>query len=139
MLPARAPASRLVLSDAASLADAPFFPEIPTTVRRRSLTQHRPFLPLLLEFWVDLPVAFGKVLRRCRKRVGMSQEVLGFESELERNYVSMLELGQRVPSLTTVVKLAGPLGMPAWELIRDVDAEMENDLSTYDDRKTQTE
>jgi transcriptional regulator with XRE-family HTH domain len=84
---------------------------------------------------VELAVAFGKVLRRCRKRVGMSQEVLGFESELERNYVSMLELGQRVPSLTTVVKLAGALNMPGWELIREVDAELGINLSTYDERK----
>jgi transcriptional regulator with XRE-family HTH domain len=88
---------------------------------------------------VDLAVAFGKVLRRCRKRVGLSQEVLGFESELERNYVSMLELGQRVPSMTTVVKLSGPLNMPAWELIRELNAEMGTDLRTYDERKAAQE
>lgn len=86
---------------------------------------------------MELAVAFGKVLRRCRKRVGMSQEVLGFESELERNYISMLELGQRVPSLTTLVKLAGPLRMPAWEFMREVDIELGTDLRTHYERTSQ--
>lgn len=84
---------------------------------------------------MELSVAFGKVLRRCRKRVALSQEVLGFESGLERNYVSMLELGQRVPSLTTVMKLSGPLKMPAWELIKEVDITLGSDLRTYVERQ----
>ncbi len=44
---------------------------------------------------MDLPKAFGEVLRMYRKRAEMTQEQLGFEAGVERNYVSMLELGQR--------------------------------------------
>jgi transcriptional regulator with XRE-family HTH domain len=83
---------------------------------------------------VELSIAFGKVLRRCRKRVGLSQEALGFEAGVERNYVSMLELGQRVPSLTTVMKLSLPLQMPAWELLRELEATMGAELKTHEER-----
>lgn len=48
----------------------------------------------------------------------MTQEALGLEAELERNFVSLLELGQRQPSLGTVFKLASALRIPAHELVR---------------------
>jgi transcriptional regulator with XRE-family HTH domain len=83
---------------------------------------------------LELSLAFGQVLRRRRKRLGLSQEVLGFESGLERNYISMLELGQRVPSLTTVLKLSSALRMPAWELIQEVESALSIDLRRFEDR-----
>lgn len=64
-----------------------------------------------------LPVAFGKVLRRERKRVGLTQEQLAFESELQRNYISMLELGQYQPTITTLFSLAHGLKMSPRDLI----------------------
>ena len=51
-------------------------------------------------------VAFGKVLRQLRIDARLTQEQLGFEADLRRTYVSILELGQQQPSLTTVLKLA---------------------------------
>ncbi|MGN7875282.1 helix-turn-helix transcriptional regulator [Roseateles sp. 22389] len=48
-------------------------------------------------------------MRDLRKQAGLTQEQLGFEAELERNYISMLERGERQPTLTTLVKLARPL------------------------------
>lgn len=36
---------------------------------------------------------------------------LGFEAGLERNYISMLELGQRHPSLATIFKPSLPLNV----------------------------
>jgi transcriptional regulator with XRE-family HTH domain len=68
-------------------------------------------------------VTFGEVLRRLRRQAGLTQEKLGFEAELRRTYVSILELGQQQPTLTTVFKLAKGLGMPASELIACVEAE----------------
>lgn len=58
---------------------------------------------------MDAAVAFGKVLRRLRKELGTSQEALGFEADLRRTYVSILELGQQQPSLATIRKLAKAL------------------------------
>lgn len=58
---------------------------------------------------MDLPRAFGDVLRMYRKQAGMTQEQLGFEAGVERNYVSMLELGQRQPTVGTLFSLAKAL------------------------------
>ncbi|UDM18827.1 helix-turn-helix domain-containing protein [Vogesella sp. XCS3] len=55
--------------------------------------------------------AFGIVLRDLRRRKGYSQEELGFEADLARNYVSLMELGQRSPTLDTIVCLCNALGI----------------------------
>ena len=62
--------------------------------------------------------AFGKALREVRNEKGLTQEQLGFEADLQRIYVSKLELGQQQPSLTTIFKLANGLSCSATELIR---------------------
>jgi len=61
-------------------------------------------------------------LRDLRKRAGLTQEQLGFEAELERNYISMLERGERQPTLTTLVKLARPLRRKASQLVALVES-----------------
>lgn len=55
--------------------------------------------------------AFGLVLRELRKRQGLSQEKLAQEAELERNYISLLELGRNSASVKTIFKLAPVLGV----------------------------
>ncbi len=65
--------------------------------------------------------AFAKALRRARKQRGMSQELLGFESGYHRTYISMLERGKMNPSLRTLLSLSAALGIPAAELVRDVE------------------
>lgn len=66
---------------------------------------------------MDLAITFGRVLRDLRKQAGLTQEQLGFEAELERNYISMLERGERQPTLTTLVKLARPLQSKASHMV----------------------
>jgi transcriptional regulator with XRE-family HTH domain len=61
-----------------------------------------------------------------RKQALLSQEQLGFEAGLERNFISMLELGQRQPTLTTIEKISVALKMTASELIAQVEAESTN-------------
>jgi transcriptional regulator with XRE-family HTH domain len=56
-------------------------------------------------------VAFGKVLRRLRKQKGLTQEQLGFEADVQRNFVSLIELGRNQPTITTLFKLAKALGL----------------------------
>lgn len=69
-------------------------------------------------------VAFGKVLRRLRLEAGLTQEQLGFEADLRRTYVSILELGQQQPTLTTILKLAHALKLPTRDLVGLVEAEI---------------
>ena len=73
---------------------------------------------------MDAAIAFGKVLRRLRTEVGLTQEQLGFEADLRRTYISILELGQQQPTLTTILKLAKPLKHSAEEIVGLVETEI---------------
>lgn len=70
-------------------------------------------------------VAFGVVLRKLRQEASLTQEELGFEADLRRTYVSVLELGQQQPSLTTILKLSRALGRSASDVIAQVEAELD--------------
>jgi len=63
----------------------------------------------------DLP--FGAALRRLRHAAGMSQERLGLEAGVQRNFVSLIETGQNQPTIGTICKLARALGLKASELV----------------------
>jgi transcriptional regulator with XRE-family HTH domain len=74
---------------------------------------------------LDAGVAFGRVLRRLRLEAGLTQEQVGFEADLRRTYVSILELGQQQPSLVTILKLAKALKRSGQDLIGLVEAEIQ--------------
>lgn len=78
----------------------------------------------------QLNKAFGKVLSRLRKSRKWSQEHLGFESELTRTYISLLERGKRSPTLDTVHKLTIALNVDLWEMIRMTQSMYESDLES---------
>lgn len=69
-------------------------------------------------------VIFGEVLRSYRKHHGYSQERLAHEAGLERVFISMLERGERQPTITTQIKLARALGCTAAEMVAEVEARM---------------
>jgi transcriptional regulator with XRE-family HTH domain len=66
---------------------------------------------------VDIAARFGQNLRRCRKRVDLSQEELSVRASLHRTEISHLERGLRVARVDTLVKLRGSLGVSADELL----------------------
>jgi transcriptional regulator with XRE-family HTH domain len=66
-------------------------------------------------------VAFGIVLRELRKQRGLSQESLAHEAGMERNYISLLELGRNSASLKMIFRLAPVLGTSVAELMTLVD------------------
>jgi transcriptional regulator with XRE-family HTH domain len=51
------------------------------------------------------------VLRELRQQAGLSQEQLAFAAEIDRNFVSLLELGRSAATVKTVFKLAPALGI----------------------------
>ena len=69
-------------------------------------------------------IAFGKVLRRLRIDLGLSQEALALSAELQRNYISLMELGQNQPTITTIFKLADALGIKPSKLMDLVENEI---------------
>ena len=70
---------------------------------------------------MDVAIAFGKVIRKLRVEAGLTQEQLGFESDLRRTFISILELGQQQPTLTTIIKLAKPLNTSAAAIVESVE------------------
>jgi transcriptional regulator with XRE-family HTH domain len=76
---------------------------------------------------INTSQAFGMVLRALRKEAGLTQEQLGFEANLRRTYISTLELGEQLPSLETVFKLAWALKIAPAELVDRVNTLLSND------------
>ena len=79
---------------------------------------------------LNIDNAFGKVLKRTREAKGLSQEQLAFESGLHRTYISLIERGQRSPSLRTLERIVSALDLRLSALIRDVE-EMAGDKRAH--------
>ena len=63
-------------------------------------------------------IALGKAVYELRARRGLSQEELGFQSGLHRNYVGTIERGEQNITFRLLLKLARGLHVPLSELIR---------------------
>ena len=63
---------------------------------------------------------FGKTLRELRTERGLSQEKVAELAGLDRNYVGMIERGERNPAVVNIVRIAKALGVPPGELFRDL-------------------
>jgi len=70
---------------------------------------------------LDPEIAFGHVLRELRRGRNLSQESLALESGIERNYVSLLELGRNSASVKMIFKLAPVLGVSVAEFMAMVE------------------
>lgn len=62
---------------------------------------------------------FGRRLRELRKKRGLTQEALAESADLSGNYISDLELGLKVPSLTILVRLSQALDVAPPDLLAD--------------------
>lgn len=54
---------------------------------------------------------FGEKVRVLRRNLGYSQEEFAWQVGLDPTYISGIENGSRNPSLDTLVRLAGALGV----------------------------
>lgn len=54
----------------------------------------------------ELSLNFGKIIRKLRKEKDISQEELGFSSNLHRTYIGMIERGEKNISLENIGKLS---------------------------------
>ncbi len=65
-------------------------------------------------------VQFGRKLAAARRRAGESQEAIAIGAGLHRTEIGLLERGERVPRIDTLLKLAGALGVKPGELLDDL-------------------
>jgi transcriptional regulator with XRE-family HTH domain len=61
--------------------------------------------------------ALGRAVRVERARRGLSQERLGFDADMHRNYVGAIERGELNPTYGVLLRLACGLAMPLSEVI----------------------
>jgi len=65
-------------------------------------------------------VRFGENLLRLRRREGLSQEQLAVRASLHRTEIGMLEKGERIPRIDTLIRLAGAMAIPPEELLAGI-------------------
>lgn len=63
---------------------------------------------------------FAANLRRLRDSADLTQEELAFRSAIHRTQISLLEGGERMPRVETLVKLAGSLGATPNDLLAGI-------------------
>jgi transcriptional regulator with XRE-family HTH domain len=65
----------------------------------------------------QISTVFGQVLREQRISRDLSQEQLALAADVDRTFVSQMERGIRQPTITTLMKLAGALGIQPSTLV----------------------
>jgi transcriptional regulator with XRE-family HTH domain len=58
------------------------------------------------------------VLRTVRREVGLTQEQLALAADIDRTFVSLIERGERQPTVRVIFKLAAALHVSAARLIQ---------------------
>ena len=62
-------------------------------------------------------VKLGKIVRTKRMQCNLTQLELSIRAKVDRNYIGMLERGERNPSYLSLLKIANGLEMPINELL----------------------
>lgn len=62
-------------------------------------------------------IRVGTEIRRCRERLGLSQEAFAQLAGLHRTYVGALERGERNATLSSLQRVASALGLTLAELL----------------------
>lgn len=66
--------------------------------------------------------ALGAEVKRRRTELGLTQEKLGERAKLHRNYVGMLERGERNATVLTLLRVAAGLAVSASSLLEAAEA-----------------
>ncbi|WP_037087228.1 helix-turn-helix transcriptional regulator [Rhizobium sp. CF080] len=72
---------------------------------------------------MEIRELFARNLKSARQARGMSQEELAHRADIDRTYISSLERCVYSASIDIVDRLAGVLGIEAWELLQPVQEE----------------
>lgn len=63
----------------------------------------------------------GEELRKARLRSGLTQEELAFKAHISRNYVSLLELNQKSPTVDVLLRVCRAMDISAAKILARVE------------------
>ena len=69
---------------------------------------------------MNIEKAIGRELQLCRTKKGISQEKLGFEADLHRTYISLIERGIKSPTLNSIFRICEALEIPPENFVKNV-------------------
>lgn len=72
------------------------------------------------EFDEQVKKVLGRRIRRRRRYLDLSQEALAERADIHRTQISLFEHGERMPLVSTLVKLVAALGVSVDQLLAGV-------------------
>lgn len=63
----------------------------------------------------------GDEIRKARLKVGLTQEELAFRADISRQYVSLLELNQKSPTVDLLIRVCQAMGVSAGEIVTRIE------------------
>jgi transcriptional regulator with XRE-family HTH domain len=63
----------------------------------------------------------GEEIRKARIKAGLTQEKLAFKAGVSRQYVSLLELNEKSPTVDMLIRLCGAMGASASKIVARVE------------------
>ena len=73
---------------------------------------------------------FGKILKRRRLELGLSQEDLAARCGLHRTYIGPVERGEKNVTLATALKLANALDLRLSEIFLEIETDANEDTKS---------
>lgn len=70
--------------------------------------------------------AVGQVIRRIRRKRGLSQEIVSGLAGIARTHLTMIENGSKQPNLETIWRIALALNMQPSELVKQIELEIKS-------------
>ena len=84
--------------------------------------------PISMDSRKDINIAFAEALRELREQRELSQETLAAKSGLDRTFISLLERGQRQPTLKSMSKLTTALDTTLTAFARRIEDKLNENM-----------
>jgi len=72
------------------------------------------------EIYLD-PIAVGEAIAHCRKKAGVSQEILSGLADIGRTHLSAIERGARKPTLETLYRISCALNIRMSDIVIEIE------------------
>jgi transcriptional regulator with XRE-family HTH domain len=74
----------------------------------------------------DIELAYGKTVSRLRRRMGLGQEAFAHKANINRTYITDIELGRRSVGIRITQKICQALGVSLVEFAVELTNQVEN-------------